>query len=209
VPSFHYCLENTVLKSTKLIIPSQRKAISCWRVRVLVVLAKIHPKCCCSVARFFNAHCKWLERCYGARNPCLWPYLWSVPAATKPAILIMTSLATGHAQRYGRTDALPCLKCIRCTGTQPWAVQNRLNRSNAVWDAASGTFGVFGRLKSIVKHTILGLVGCAKTSRLILTIYMSCDVFAQGFAVWNCDDCTCVKILMALIFLIAINSWMH
>jgi len=34
------------------------------------------------------------------------PYLRPAPAATKPAILITTSFATGHAQRYRRTDTL-------------------------------------------------------------------------------------------------------
>jgi len=52
-------------------------------------------------------------RAYGARNPFLSPirspYVRPVPAATKPAILVMTSFATGHAQHYGRTEALPRL----------------------------------------------------------------------------------------------------
>jgi len=47
-------------------------------------------------------------------------YLRPVPAAPKPAILILTSFATeagramgmGHAQRYGRTNVLPRLHIL-------------------------------------------------------------------------------------------------
>jgi len=61
---------------------------------------------------------------------------------------------------------------------------------------------VSGRLKNIVKHRTL-LVGkrvsCAeKTGGPILTICVLYDVFAQGVAFSNHDDCTCIKFLVAL-----------
>ena len=45
-----------------------------------------------------------------------------------------------------------------------------------------------------------------KTNGPILTIYTSYDVFAQEVAFGGRDDCTCVKILSGVNFLIAINS---
>jgi len=47
---------------------------------------------------------------------------------------------------------------------------------------ATGTFGIYGELNSIVKHNILGLgkwASCAKTRGPILTIYTSRDLFLR------------------------------
>ena len=62
----------------------------------------------------------------------------------------------------------------------------------------SGTFGVSGRLNNIAKHRILGLVkmvSCAKTDRLISTMYTFYYLFLHKellFAGHN--DCTCIII---------------
>jgi len=73
-----------------------------------------------------------------------------------------------------------------------WNAESSESRDHALH--GKGSFGVYGRLKSIVKHRIweLGkIVSCAKTGRPITTICMPYD---------GRDDCTCAKILVALIF---------
>jgi len=59
--------------------------------------AQIRCQTLCSIKFNYSVALARAARAYGARNPCLSPiviYLRSVPAATKPAILIMTSFAT-------------------------------------------------------------------------------------------------------------------
>jgi len=64
--------------------------------------------------------------------------------------------------------------------------------------------GVSGRLKSIVKHKIMGVgkrVSRVKTGVPILTICTSCDLFLRKELPFEGNDnCTCIKICNGIIF---------